>query len=154
MTPDWHHIDRLDWRWIGDGLVMDWRWIGSLAWDRQIGMVLVRYWWISGGLADWSRIDVQWGIGLTLCCDIGESWQIGQGLALDWRIGNRLADCIMICTGLTDQSRIGIGLVNRSWVGCDWIYLAGGGEVVLRRDTSSGPYSKLVPRLVGQLSSD
>ena len=104
-------------------------------------------------------------------CEMGS---LGTGLALNlYRIGNELADgrhlagigltsdwrqidtdWHRICTGLTDQSRIGIGLVNRSWVGCDWIYLAGGGEVVLRRDTSSGPYSKLVPRLVGQLSSD
>ena len=44
---------------------------------------------------------------------------------------------------MADQSRIGIGLFL-GWLGLD---RPGGGEVVLRRDTSVGPYSKLVPRL-------
>ena len=62
---------------------------------------------------------------------------IGNGLALDWhQIGS--ID-ILIGNGLApDWDRIGNG-----WMG---------GEIVLRRDTSAGPYSKLVPRYSAERS--
>ena len=51
-------------------------------------------------------LHLNWGIvdGLTLDCHIGESWQIGQGLAMDrHRIGNGLA---------SDGHRIGTRLAS------------------------------------------
>ena len=57
-------------------------------------------------------------------------WQwIGSGMTMDWHCGRGLA-------GLAWQWRYGM---------C---------EIILRWDTSVGPYSILVPRLEGQLSSD
>ena len=89
----------------------------ALDW-RRIGDGLVPYWYsIAEGSSELA------GTGLAMY------WQrIGTGLALDWHwidilIGNGLAP---------DWDRIGNG-----WMG---------GEIVLRRDTSAGPYSKLVPR--------
>ena len=83
-------------------------------------------------------LHLNWGIvdGLTLDCHIGESWQIGQGLAMDWhRIGTGLAmDWQWIDIRLVTDRR---GLaVTQPWIGI---------EIVLRRDTSVGPYTKLVP---------
>ena len=82
---------------------------------------------IGTGLAsDWRRIG---GDRQSLSFGLAMDWRrIGEGLAPDWHsidilIGNGLAP---------DWDRIGNG-----WMG---------GEIVLRRDTSAGPYSKLVPR--------
>ena len=74
---------------------------------------------------------------------------IGNGLALDWhQIGS--ID-ILIGNGLApDWDRIGSGLVLVVWqpVCTGWM----GVENVLRRDTSAGPYSKLVPRYSAERS--
>ena len=86
---------------------------------------------------DWRCI----GIGLTADWRLigGDRQSLSFGLAMDWRrIGEGLAPDwhsidILIGNGLApDWDRIGNG-----WMG---------GEIVLRRDTSAGPYSKLVPR--------
>ena len=146
----------MDWQCIGTGLTADWRRIGGdrqslsfgLAMDWQrIGTGLELDWRRLGNrlAPDWHNIgDGSLGIGSHSALD----WhRIGDGLVSDWHLlGDRLApDWHRIGTGLAmDWQWIDIRLVTDrrgSAVTQLWI----GIEIVLRRDTSVGPTTKLVP---------